>query len=268
MISDDLYLKYGDYTEDILSDLYDYLPLYTERKDVEFYLDCANKYGGVVLELGCGTGRVSIPMAFLNLNIVCLDYSMPMLNRFKRKLQQEPESISERIMLLRGDMTNFRLKKKFDLIIMPFRPFQHLISSDDQLNCLISIREHLSHGGLFIFDVFNPNPEIMITSTLESITDVPQFEMADGRKLTRISRVLNAHWQDKWNEYEFLYIIEDSDGNKEEIIQQTSMRYFSPEEMDLIVDMGGFKIKEFYGDFDLSRYKEDSPEEIYILEAK
>ena len=267
MISDDFYIKYGDYSEDIFSDLYDYLPLYSERRDVEFYLDCANKYGGNVFELGCGTGRVSIPLAFLNLNITCLDYSMPMLKRFKRKLLQEPKSISERIMLIRGDMTNFRLNINFDLIIMPFRPFQHLISTDDQVNCLNSVREHLNPGGLFIFDVFNPNPEVLITSTLEPITDVPRFEMADGRKLTRISRVLNSHWRDKWNEYEFLYIIEDRDGKKEEIIQQTSMRYFSPEEMELIIEMSKFKIKEFYGDFDLSPYGEDSPEEIYILEA-
>jgi len=268
MISDDYYVKYGDYSEDIFSDLYDYLPLYAERKDIEFYVDCANKYGGNVLELGCGTGRVSIPMAYSDMNITGLDYSMPMLRRLKRKLKLEPESVSERIMVIRGDMTDFCLKRKFDLILMPFRPFQHLISTDDQVNCLNSVREHLTSGGLFIFDVFNPRPEVLITSTFGPITDVPQFQMADGRKLTRVSRVINAHWADKWNEFEFLYSIEDADGKREEMIQRTSMRYFSPEEMQLILEMGGFKIKEFYGDFDSSPFEEESPEEIYILKVK
>ena len=46
------------------------------------------------------------------------------------------------------------------------------------------------------------------------------------------------------------------------------MRYFSPEEMELIVDMDGLKIKELYGDFESSPFEEDSPEEIYVLEAK
>ena len=268
MISDDFYVKYGDYSEDIFSDLYDYLPLYAERGDVEFYLNCANKYGGDLLELGCGTGRVAIPLAYLDLNIIGLDYSMPMLKKLKRKLQGEPDSISERIMLIRGDMTDFRFNRKFDLIIMPFRPFQHLISTDDQVNCLNRVREHLSPNGVFIFDMFNPTPAVLFTSTFGPITDVPRFEMADGRKLTRISRIKKAHWKEKWNEYEFIYIIEESDGKREEIIQQTSMRYFSPEEMELIVDMSGLKIKEFYGDFDSSPFEEESPEEIYILEAK
>ena len=268
MISDDFYVKYGDYSEDIFSDLYDYLPLYAERKDVEFYLNCANEYGGDLLELGCGTGRVTVPLAYLNLNVTGLDYSMPMLKKLNKKLLLEPDSISDRIMLIRGDMTGFSLKRKFDLIIMPFRPFQHLISTDDQVNCLNRVREHLSPDGVFIFDLFNPTPEVLLTSTFGPITDVPRFEMADGRKLTRISRLKKAHWKEKWNEYEFLYILEANDGKREEIIQHTSMRYFSPEEIELIVDMGGFKIKEFYGDFDSSPFEEDSPEEIYILQAK
>ena len=268
MISDNNYVKYGDYSEDIFSDLYDYLPLYAERKDVEFYLNCANEYGDDLLELGCGTGRVAIPLAYLNLNVTGLDYSMPMLKKLKRKLELEPDSISERIMLIRGDMTGFRLKRKFELIIMPFRPFQHLISTEDQINCLKCVREHLSPDGVFIFDVFNPTPEVLFTPTFGPITDVPRFAMADGRKLTRISRIKRAHWKEKWNEYEFIYILEDRKGKREEIIQQTSMRYFSPEEMELIVDMAGLKIKELYGDFESSPFEEDSPEEIYILEVK
>ena len=72
----------------------------------------------------------------------------------------------------------------------------------------------------------------------------------------------------KWNEYEFLYDIEEWNGKIKKITQKTSMRYFSVEELELLLDMAGLKIIELYGDFDSSPYEQNSPEEIYIAGLK
>ena len=263
-----MYEKYGDYSDETFSELYDYLPIYSQRDDISFYVEWANRINRDVLELGCGTGRVSIPIVYTGVNVIALDYSMPMLKKLESKLEQEEWDISDRLFVIRGDMTNFRLNKKFSLIILPFRPFQHLISVDDQLNCLKSVRDHLTQDGYFIFDLFNPNPDRLLTPAFGSVVDVPRFEMADGRMLTRTSRVLTSHWKEKWNEYEFLYEIEELNGKIKKITQKTSMRYFSVEELELLLDMAGLKIIELYGDFDSSPYEQNSPEEIYIAGLK
>ena len=268
MIEQIMYEKYGDYSKESFSDLYDYLPIYSQRDDISFYVEWANKLDRDLLELGCGTGRVSIPIIYTGVNVIGLDYSMPMLKKFKFKLDQEKWDISERLSLIRGDMTNFRLNKKFSLIILPFRPFQHLIYVEDQLNCLACIRDHLTTDGYIVFDVFNPNPERLLSSAFGPVIDVPRFEMPDGRILTRTSRVLKSHWKDKWNEYEFLYEIENLNGKIKKIVQKTSMRYFHVEEIELLLDMAGLKIIELYGDFDSSPYDVNSPEEIYVAGLK
>ena len=260
-----MYLRYGDYSNELLSELYDFLPLYALRTDVEFYVDWANRVSGDVLELGCGTGRVSIPVADSGSHVTVLDYSMPMLQRFKKKLVAEPNSLAERIDIIRGDMTNFTISKLFDLVIIPFRPFQHLISIDDQINCLKSVRKHLRRDGILIFDVFNPSPDRLLTSAFGPEVDVPKIEITDGRSLTRTSQVVKSHWKDKWNEYEFIYRLENEFGGVEEIRQQTSMRYFFVEELELILEMGGFKIDKIFGDFDSSDFHKDSPEQIYVV---
>ena len=259
------YLSYGDYSDELLSELYDFLPIYAERADIEFYVEWANRISGDILELGCGTGRVSIPVAYSGNSVIALDYSMPMLQRFKKKLTAEPNSLADRISIIRGDMTRFTISRSFDLVIIPFRPFQHLIAIDDQIKCLKSVRKHLKHNGVLIFDVFNPNPDRLLTPAFGPEVDVPKLEITDGRNLTRTSRVVRAHWKDKWNEYEFVYRLEDNSGTVEEITQQTSMRYFFVEEMELILEMGGFKIDQIFGDFDSSEFHEDSPEQIYIV---
>jgi len=268
MTDQTMYEKYGDYSEESLSDLYDYLPIYAKRDDINFYVEWANKINKDVLELGCGTGRVSIPIIYTGVNLIGFDYSMPMLKKLKSKLEQEGWDISERLSVIRGDMTNFRLNKKFSLIILPFRPFQHLLSVEDQLKCLRNIRDHLTQDGHIIFDVFNPDPDRMLSAAFGSVVDVPRFEMSDGRMLTRTSRVLKSNWKEKWNEYEFLYEIEELNGKIKKIVQKTSMRYFSVEEIELLLDMAGLKILKLYGDFDSSPYQPSSPEEIYVAGLK
>ena len=143
-----------DYTH--VAPHYDATPAYGVRPDIAFYVAAAEEFGGPVLELGCGTGRVLLPTARAGLSIVGLDRSAAMLDICRGKLAGEAEAVRQRATLLAGDMRSFDLGRRFALVTIPFRPFQHLLTVADQLACLDCIRQHLAPGGTLVFDVFNP----------------------------------------------------------------------------------------------------------------
>src|SRR5947207_3264996 len=108
--------------------LYDHVLLYAARTDVQFYVDEAKRSGGRILEIGCGTGRVLLPIARAGLEIVGVDAAQGMLDRCATKLATEPTETRRRVELQLGDARNSNLDSKFDLVIAPFRVFQHQVS--------------------------------------------------------------------------------------------------------------------------------------------
>ena len=149
---------FGGYEDQsFVAEYYDFIPGYAGRPDLEFYLDFSRSAGGKILELGCGTGRILIPTAAAGCQIVGLDISEYMLAKCREKLQNQPKEVQERVRLVHGNMTNFKLKETFRLITTPFRPFQHLGSIDDQLACLRCVNCHLTMGGKLILDLFQVN---------------------------------------------------------------------------------------------------------------
>ena len=143
----------GGYTEfPFTAEFYDYVEPYLTRSDVPFFVEKATASGGEVLELGCGTGRVLIPIARAGVSITGLDLSISMLEVCRNKLRSEPDEIQQNANILQGDMRSFDLHRQFALVIIPFRPFQHLLRVEDQLACLHSVHHHLTPDGRFIFD--------------------------------------------------------------------------------------------------------------------
>ena len=146
-----------------IADLYDHVVPYRTRTDIEFYVDAARESGGV-LELGCGTGRVLLPTARAGIAITGLDLSSRMLEVCRDRLAAEVQS---RVELVGGAMTDFDFGRSFRLVTTPFRPFQHLLTVEDQLACLACVRRHLAPGGRLVFDLFNPSLEALVNMRLE-----------------------------------------------------------------------------------------------------
>src|SRR5262245_42591953 len=105
---DDLYQRVAEY--------YDYVTTQSRRQDVDFFVEMAQEAGGAVLEIGCGTGRVLIPIARAGLDITGLDRSTAMLAVCRRRLAQEPAAVQERVQLVQGDMRHFDLQQTFALV--------------------------------------------------------------------------------------------------------------------------------------------------------
>jgi SAM-dependent methyltransferase len=142
-------------------ELYDAVTPPTFQGDVEWYRQKAQECGGPVLELGAGTGRVTIPIAEAGIPIHALDASQAMLDGLEAKLATRPREVRTRVTLAHGDMRTFELSARFVLVIAPFRAFLHNVTEDDRLACLGRVREHLRPGGRVAFNVFHPSLEYM-----------------------------------------------------------------------------------------------------------
>ena len=248
-----------------LSEFYDLVPLYSGRQDKQFYLDFCLSRGGKVLELGCGTGRVLLPIASAGLNIVGLDLSEHMLSKCKEKIAVQPQEIQDRIHLIQGSMTDFQLEDIFSTIIIPFRPFQHLFSIDDQLACLRCVNLHLETDGLLAFDCFQVSfQKITDPQRFEEAEDMPETELPDGRKIRRCSRFAAIHPAEQYSDIEIIYYLTDTNGKTERLVNGFPMRYFFRYEVEHLLARAGFEVVELYGDYDKSPLVDESPEMIFV----
>jgi len=129
----------------------DYDSRVTATDDVEFWLAEAALAHGPILELGCGTGRITIPLASNGFKVTGLDVSEPMLRRARAKGSDEGVGVT----WCRGDMREFALSERYALIFCPFGTFNHL-RHDEVGQCLSLVRDHLLPEGNFALDTFGP----------------------------------------------------------------------------------------------------------------
>ncbi len=247
--------------------IYDSVPIYVTRGDVQFYVDEARDAGESVLEVGCGTGRILLPIARSGRTIHGLDASAAMLDRCRAKLQQEAKAVQQRVTLHRGDARAFDLGRQFDLVIAPFRVFQHLTSVEDQLAFLDSAARHLRPGGRLAFDVFNPNFAALLSADGVEREDTPETVLPDGRSFRRAARVSRVRWIDQVSEIELIhYISKEPGGPVERRVMSFDMRWFLRAELVHLLARGGFRVRSIYGDTDRSTLTDKSPDLVVCAE--
>ena len=261
--------QYGGYDDrEFVADFYDAMYDLMRPQDIAFFVDYAIESGGRTLEVGCGTGRVLIPTAAAGCDITGLDLSPHMLKICRGKLDKQPQDVQQRVKLIEGNMTDFDTGEKYQLATIPFRPFQHLVSVEEQKACLNCIRQHLVPGGRLVFDVFNPNFERLIANpryTRETV-DLPETKLPDGRKVRRTSRMAGFRRDQQYNDIELIYYVTYPDGKTDRVVQSFPMRYFFRYEIEYLLELCGYNLIDLFGDFDRSAYSEDSREMIFIAE--
>ncbi len=124
---------------------------------VDFYRAEADRQGGRVLELGCGTGHKLIPIASDGHPCMGLELSPHMLAEARRKADERGVKVD----WVQGDMRGFDLGQRFDLVLIAANSLLHLHEAEDVVDCLRSVRRHLAPGGRLVFDVFNPSVRLL-----------------------------------------------------------------------------------------------------------
>jgi SAM-dependent methyltransferase len=260
----------GGYTEyRFTAEFYDYVVPYRERQDVAFFVAMACESGGPVLEVGCGTGRVLIPTARAGIEIVGLDLSPSMLAICRASLAAEPVEVQNHAQLVEGDMRSFGLGRQFALITLPFRPFQHLTTVEDQTACLTTLHRHLRPGGRLILDLFNPSiPHLADPARLEEFGSEPEFTMPDGRRVLRRARNVDRDYFAQVLDAELIYYVTHPDGRQERLVHAFPMRYLFRFEAEHLLARCGFAVEALYADYDRSPYGSKYPGELIFVARK
>ena len=261
--------QYGGYEDQpFVAELYDHVPGYAGRPDQDFYIEYARAAGGTILELGCGTGRLLIPIAAAGHEIVGLDLSTYMLAQCREKLEEQPAAVQQRARLVQGDMTRFSLGETFHLITIPFRAFQHLISVEEQIACLRCANRHLVTGGKLILDIFQPNLRYMVDPTNAEEKEDFTIPLPGGRTLRRTHRLASTHRAAQVNDVEMIHYLTYPDGRVERLVQAFPMRYLFRYEAEHLLARCGFGIADLFGSFDRSPLDDNSPEMIFVAEKE
>lgn len=238
-----------------------------QESDIQFYVEEAKKAGSPVLELGCGTGRVTIPVAESGIDIIGLDLSEEMLSVARQKVSRLDIETQRHIQLVEGDMRNFSLDQKFDLIMIPFRAFLHLLTQEDQKQALICIREHLTDHGRLALNIFDPSLKIIsehmgtLGAGIQKQTEFVHPDTGNTvivwstRKYDATEQILEAS-----------FILEELDDHGK-VVSKTyiplSLRYAYRYEMQYLLEVCGYRIEALYGDFQRGPFQH-SGEQIWI----
>jgi SAM-dependent methyltransferase len=257
----------GGYDEALVAEFYDHVVPYRDRADVAFFIEESTRSGGPVLELGCGTGRVLIPTARAGVEIVGLDGSPAMLARCRQRLAAESADVQNRVLaLVEGDMRRFQLGRRFPLVTIPFRPFLHLLTVDDQLSCLKSVREHLEIDGRLILDIFNPSFETWANDTYpRELPAEPSFTLADGRVVVRHIRLTGCDRLTQVMEAELVYDVSTADGDQRQFVHRFGIRSIFRYEAEHLLARCGFEIEQLYGGYDRAPFGSTYPGELIFI---
>ncbi|MFW9974620.1 MAG: class I SAM-dependent methyltransferase [Candidatus Thorarchaeota archaeon] len=237
----------------------EYYDLFADNSDIPFFTEYANRMGSPILDLAAGTGRVTFALANEGFEVVALEKSKSMLSVARRKLDQSPTEVARRVKIIEGTMKNFALDRKFSLIIVP-NSFGHLLTSQDQLSALSSIKNHLKDDGIFILDLY-PGALQYEQATFE---DSPQ-RMSNGNIVRRIGEI-KSDFPKQLMRLELCYLVQDDEGHviKETKVVSGAALIFN-READLLIRISGLNVEDEFGDFEKHPYTHDSGRRIFIL---
>ena len=256
--------KYGGYQDsELLVELYDYSNY--AIGGIDFYVDYSRKAGGPTLELGSGTGRILIPTAVAGYEITGLDISSHMLKKCQAKLSLQSRNVRKHVHLVQGNMTNFSIDRVFSMITIPYNTFQLLVTIEEQKACLGCVHNHLADDGRLVLDVFNPDfPRLYDSKYQQEQVVFSDMKLPDNRVLSVSSRITAFHRSEQINDIELIYYVRLPNGQQERIVQAFPLRYFFRYEVEHLLNLCGFEVAEYFGDYDRSTYSYRSPKMIFV----
>lgn len=232
---------------DALADLYE-RQYATYRDDIAFYARLAERVGANrVLELGAGTGRVTVALARRGLHMTGLEWSANMLERGRQHAEREGVPVE----WLAGDMREFNLGRTWPLVIAPFNALMHLYTLEDQDRTLEHVRRHLEPGGVFAFDLYQPRfgPEGVLRHEGETfLEDGERTDVLLHQRVDRIAQVVTTTY--------FVDRITPNHHLTREVLE-LRQRYFTRFEIERWFRAHGFRL-ELHGDFQAGRLEADS----------
>lgn len=229
-----------------------------QTQDYKAWESLSKLYGGKVLELGCGSGRIASKLRSVGVDITALDNSKFLINKLKR---EQPEFPAEKILL--GDMLTYEFPEKYDFVFYSYSTWQYLLNLEDQKQALLHINKHLVQGGKIAFDICPytcdlplEQPKTLLYKRYNKEIK-REVSMYTSHRVNRISQITT--WQDS-------YVLEGAKGERDVLHHTLSLKGNRADFLELLLAHCGFKLISAYGDFDLNEVTPESDNIIYIAE--
>lgn len=235
------------------------------QEDLPFWMDLTEGCGPV-LELGCGTGRVAIPLGEAGREVWGLDHDPDMLDIARQEVKKRAQSVQDRVRFIDMDMTSFQLEHTFDVVLCPCNTYS-LFYKEQRMAILQRVVDHLHEDGAFSASV--PNPHRMAEfiaagedegegAVLEEIFSHP----LTGHPIQVSSRVEPTAEGVRWVWY-YDHLLPDGGIEREEV---SRYHLYTPvDQYRAEFDAWGFSTR-LYGDFERSPFSEESPYLIIVGE--
>ncbi len=247
--------------------------------DIALVLKTARAAGRSVLELGCGTGRVLLPLAGDGCDVIGLDTSAALLAIARSKLahhgyanlgyaNQAAADGSVKVRLVQGDMTGFELaEREIDFAFVVSNTLMHVTTQAGQLKALQCAQRHLRVGGLLLIDLFNPDLAYLeAIAGIQELADWWEDEESGATVLKWSTRTVDAARQ--MQETVFVYEEVFADGRNAQTRLSFPLRFWWPDEGVMLLEQAGFAVDEVCGDFDGGPYQSDSERLIFIARKR
>lgn len=217
-------------------------------EDLPYWLELARRQGSPILELGCGTGRVLLPLAKAGYQTTGLDNDPRMLEFLRSQVTPDLKTSLE---IVQADLISFELAKSFKLIILPCNTWTSL-SQQQRKAALTAIRSHLEAGGVFAASL--PNPNLLRSLPVRS---APKFEEAFAHPLDGGPVKVSSAWKrmDRLFTLFWYYDHQLSDGRTERLTARVTHHLASAKEFIQELTTAGFKIRRLYGDYQRSPFE-------------
>ncbi len=231
-----------------------------DEEDVIFYVGLAKSMKAKsVLELGCGTGRITLPLAEegarSGFSVVGLDSEANMLKQGRDKARRMPAAARKQLKLVHGDMRKWRGREPFDLIVVPCASITHLLDLNDQLDVWRQAFQNLAPGGRFVVETVMPN----FSAYADSFSNPPRTlveidrDVTDERRKIRLVRrkTINYVPYEQRAQIRFLYEKYHRKSLVECYIDDFESHVYFPRELRLLYLHTGFEIEDVFGDYNL-----------------
>ena len=223
-----------------------------------FYLEEVQASDGPALEVGCGSGRLTIPIAQQGVEIVGLDLSEPMLARARAKA----EAVDLKVEFVHGDMRSFDLARKFSTVIIPGNSLLHMLTINDLKQCLASVQRHLAPNGRLIFDISHWDMQVLARDHKQRFP-VLRAQYPNGGELTIEE---TAQYNDAEQVRDVQWHISTPESPDSRRIDYR-LRVIFPQELLLLLEAAGFQLQTRFGEFTGEPFNAASPRQVCICAA-
>jgi len=226
-------------------------------EDLDFYSMLAESHGDPILDIGCGTGRVTLHLAGLGYCVHGVDVSRAMLNRAQRKVAGRAD-LRDQVTFFEGDALTYPFTEMYSLILIPYNGFMHFRDPDAQIGVLNHLSRFLKDDGLLVFDLPNAGDHFASADdgavTLErSFIEPESGNLVMQQSVSQIDRV------EQLQHITWIYDEIERDGRLKRTVAPLVLRYTFAAELDLLLNVAGLERVNRFGDYDEGSFEDGCP---------